>query len=118
MECPKCHSAVYDNRPKKLSGAFKPNAPDFKCSSKTCDWAQWPPKAGASPVQAPPPPNAPSASQAQGGLLSRDLLIQELFWDSFDSVLAGLAKRKLADWAKPETVAALTATQFIQRSKG
>jgi len=46
------------------------------------------------------------------------VLIQELFWDSFDAVLAGISKRKLVDAFKPEHLASLTATLFIQRSKG
>ena len=47
--CPKCGSPVYDNRPKKASGAYKRNAPDFVCSNKQCNggkdgkrWAVWP----------------------------------------------------------------------------
>lgn len=133
MQCVKCGGDVWDNRPKKLAGGMKPNGPDFACKNKeSCGWVQWPPKVGASPVQAPPPSYqqvmaprlaqseiaSPVAPQAQPAPSGRDVLIQELFWDSFDAVLEGVAKRKLADWAKPETIASLTATMFIQRSKG
>ena len=40
-----------------------------------------------------------------------------LFWDSFDKVLAGVQQRKLTDLFRPENLAALTATLYIQRSK-
>jgi len=33
---------VYDNRPKKAAGEYKPSAPDAKCSQ--CDWKLWPAK--------------------------------------------------------------------------
>src|SRR5690606_22830048 len=37
-----CGGPVWDNRPKKASGEFKPTAPDFKCRRKDCDGAIWP----------------------------------------------------------------------------
>ena len=46
MICPRCDSEVWDNRPKKASGQFKPNSPDFTCKDKECGWKQWPDKAG------------------------------------------------------------------------
>lgn len=117
MQCPKCGSDVYDNRPKKLSGAFKANAPDFKCQKKSCDWVQWPPK-----DQPPAPIVPPSAPQAQPGASSshfgRDAQIINLFWDSFDNVLEGIAKRRLVESFRSENIASLVATQFIQRVKG
>ena len=33
LECYLCGSKVYDNRPNKLSGQYKPKAPDFTCSN-------------------------------------------------------------------------------------
>lgn len=39
--CPECGSEMWDNRAKKASGAYKPNAPDFKCKAKGCDGAIW-----------------------------------------------------------------------------
>ena len=42
--CPECGGEMYDNRPEKLSGKFKPNSPDFKCKNKECAKAIWPPK--------------------------------------------------------------------------
>lgn len=47
-ECPTCNGQMWDNRPKKASGQFKPNAPDFACKDRSCGgklWpGQWPPK--------------------------------------------------------------------------
>jgi len=51
--CPVCGAAVYDNRPRKESGEWKQNAPDFSCSNRECTggkgkdgqprpWAAWP----------------------------------------------------------------------------
>jgi phage recombination protein Bet len=34
--CPKCSGQMWDNRPKKASGQYKPNAPDFACRDKNC----------------------------------------------------------------------------------
>ena len=119
MVCVKCGGEVWDNRQKKLDGGMKPNAPDFSCKNKDgCGWVQWPPKGKASSVATAAPIVPPSAPQAQGGPSPRDTLIQELFWDSFDTVLAGIAKRRLVDTFKPEHLASLTATLFIQRSRG
>ena len=126
MVCPKCGSNVYDNRNDKASGAKSFKWPDFKCQNKACDWAQWPPKqdAKAQPQWTPAPQPAPVLGQPSptatpsGGPSPRDTLIQELFWDSFDAVLAGIAKRRLVDTFKPEHLASLTATLFIQRSRG
>ena len=120
MQCPKCNGDVWDNRAKKAEGKFRPNAPDFSCRDKSCGWNSGFGKAGGIPIHPQAPIVAPSAPQPQNGpsVSPRDTLIQELFWDSFDAVLQGIAKRKLVDWAKPETVASLTATMFIQRSKG
>jgi hypothetical protein len=56
---------MWDNRPKKASGAMNVKAPDFKCKDKTagCEGVIWPPRSGgAKPrVQAasPPPPPPP-----------------------------------------------------------
>jgi len=113
MECPKCHSGVYDNRPKKLSGEFKPNAPDFKCQNKACDWKQWPPK---SPVAAVAPITPPTPPQAHGNG-SRDAQLVELYWRCFDDVLAGLKHRTLSPGFRDEQIAACVATLFIARSK-
>ena len=43
-ECPQCAGEMYDNRPQKKSGEFKPNSPDFKCRNKECGKAIWPEK--------------------------------------------------------------------------
>lgn len=44
-KCEKCGGAMWDNRPKKASGEFKPNSPDFACKDKTCKHAVWEEKA-------------------------------------------------------------------------
>jgi hypothetical protein len=111
MQCPKCQSNVYDNRADKASGAKSPKWPDFKCQSKTCDWAQWPPK--ATPANGPPPVVAPQAIGA-----SRDTYLIELYWDSFDRILAGLKSRALSTGFHDEQIAACVATLFIQRARG
>lgn len=37
MNCPKCNSAMWDNRTTKRN----PKAPDYKCKNKDCDGAIW-----------------------------------------------------------------------------
>jgi len=44
--CPECGGDMYDNRPQKKSGEFKPNSPDFKCKNKDCNKAIWPKREG------------------------------------------------------------------------
>ena len=115
--CPKCQGSVFDNRSKKLSGEFKPNAPDFACANKEgCGWKQWPPKVGATTVVSGGPIVPPSTTQSAPS--PRDTLILELFWDSFDRVLEGVAKRRLTDMFKPEQLCSLIATMYIQRARG
>lgn len=119
MVCVKCGGEVWDNRAKKASGEFSAKGPDFACKDKTgCGWVQWPPKGKA--AAAPTIPAAPQAPIVADPVAPspRDLLIQELFWDSFDAVLAGVKKRVLTDFFTSDDIAALTATLFIQRSKG
>jgi|TARA_B100001113_G_C21090156_1_gene613947 hypothetical protein len=37
LKCPLCDKKVFDNRPQKLSGEYKPKSPDFVCSNReTC----------------------------------------------------------------------------------
>ena len=111
-----------------------PKKPDFICPDANClndkgyRTGAWLPKgqrtftptsnaAVTPPAYVPPPaPGIAAAVQVQNA--GRDAQITALFWNCFDDVLEGIARRKLVDWAKPETIAALTATQFIQRSKG
>lgn len=42
--CPECGGEMWDNRPKKASGLFKKNSPDFKCKNADCGSVIWPPK--------------------------------------------------------------------------
>lgn len=42
--CPKCGGEMWDNRPKKAAGEFKPNSPDFKCKDSGCGHIIWPAK--------------------------------------------------------------------------
>ena len=44
MNCPKCNSEMWDNKPKKASGEFKSNSPDYKCRNASCGNVIWPPK--------------------------------------------------------------------------
>lgn len=44
MQCPICKGPVWDNRAKKASGAFKPEAPDYACKDKACEGRIWPEK--------------------------------------------------------------------------
>ena len=117
MVCPRCGKDCWDNRTKKMDDPKWAKAPDFSCKDKGCGWKSGLP---ATPAQAPTPVLAPPSpvSGPSGGPSPRDTLIQELFWDSFDAVLAGIAKRRLVDAFKSEHIASLTATMFIQRSKG
>jgi hypothetical protein len=39
--CPVCAGDMWDNRPKKLSGAVNPKAPDFGCKNKACTGRVW-----------------------------------------------------------------------------
>lgn len=118
MTCPKCSSEVYDNRADKASGAKSAKWPDFKCKSKSCDWAQWPGKAAmaVAPPFAPPavpqgPANGPVAPS------SRDTLLVELYLDSLDRVMAKLQREKLVELFRGDAIAAMAATLFIARSK-
>mgnify|MGYP005990289093 FL=1 len=37
LKCPLCDKKVFDNRPQKKSGEYKPKSPDFVCSNRdTC----------------------------------------------------------------------------------
>ena len=119
MVCPKCSKVMLDVRAEKSS----PKAPDFVCPDASClndkgyRTGAWLPKA-KSPVQA--PIARPEAPQPQSAPLvsPRDTLLIELYWDSFDRVLEGVAKRKLTDLFKPEHLCAAISTLYIQRARG
>jgi hypothetical protein len=67
--CPICGGAMWDNRPKKASGAMNVKAPDFKCRDKaSCEGVIWPPRSGgAKPrVQAASPPPPPPGDDDNG----------------------------------------------------
>ena len=130
MQCPKCGGDAWDNGPSKAQGKVKPNAPDYACKNKEgCGWKQWPekkspPQTGYAKEQAPKQPltERPAALRETGEALPwetdpRDERAVLLFWDCFDKVLEGVAKRKLTELFKPENLASLTATLYIQRSK-
>jgi len=55
--CPVCAGPMWDNRPKKLSGAVNPKAPDFGCKDKGCAGRIW--KAPAAPAPAAAPDDYP-----------------------------------------------------------
>lgn len=115
MNCPRCQKVMLDVRAEKTN----PKAPDFQCPDANClndkgyRTGAWLPKPKAAPAQSAPL----SAPQAQGVDPTRDAAIQELFWDSFDAVLAGIKKRALTDLFHGDQICSLTATMFIQRSK-
>lgn len=55
--CPTCGGKMWDNRPRKAEGTMNAKAPDFKCRSKECGGAIWPPRSSSrSTPPAPPPP--------------------------------------------------------------
>ena len=67
--CPICGGAMWDNRPKKASGAMNVKAPDFKCRDKaSCEGVIWPLcSGGAKPrVQAASPPPPPPGDDDNG----------------------------------------------------
>lgn len=60
--CPKCNGRMWDNRTERDGSPKKnPKAPDFKCRSKECDGAIWPPRQPRTParVEAAPVPDGP-----------------------------------------------------------
>jgi hypothetical protein len=116
IQCPKCGSALYDNRADKASGVKSPKWPDLKCQNKACDFAQWPPKVKASPIATPFVP--PVVPQAHGGANGRDAALVALYWACFDEVMEGVARRKLTDLFRPEHLCAAISTLYIQRAKG
>ena len=119
MQCVKCGGDVWDNRQKKVAGQMKPNAPDFSCKDKDgCGWVQWPPKTKASSVGTSAPIAPPSAPQAQSGAPgSQQARLTTLYWECFDEILAGIAKRKLTDLFKAENYPAMVSTLYIQLAK-
>ena len=39
--CPVCGGRQWDNRPRKLAGSYKSNAPDTRCRNRDCDGCIW-----------------------------------------------------------------------------
>lgn len=39
--CPTCGGPQWDNRPRKLAGSYKSNAPDTRCKDRGCDGCVW-----------------------------------------------------------------------------
>jgi hypothetical protein len=121
MQCPKCNGEVWDNRQKKVSGEFKANAPDFACKNKAgCGWNSYPAKdapPAASAYQQPVPAAMAPVMTAPAVNATQDAIRLQLFWDSFDSVLENLARRKVTDLFKSENICNLVATLYIGRTK-
>src|SRR6267378_1791436 len=117
MNCPRCGKVMLDVRAEKQN----PKAPDFQCPDASCvndkgfRTGAWLPKG-----KAPTAPSAPrSSAPANGPVVSlRDTALIELYWDSFDRVLAGLKSRTLSPGFRDDVIAACCATLFIQRAKG
>jgi hypothetical protein len=43
VHCPKCNSALWDNRAQKQSDPSRSKWPDYACKDKaSCQWAVWP----------------------------------------------------------------------------
>ena len=121
MLCPKCSKEMLDVRAQKT----KPTQPDFQCPDANClndkgfRTGAWLPKGKGSnpaPIVAPSPPSGPI--QTIVGPSPRDTMLIELYWDSFDRVLAGLKSRTLSPGFRDEQIAACVATLFIQRARG
>ena len=53
--CPVCSGEMWDNRPKKASGAVNPKAPDFGCKNKACSGRVW--KVSDKPAEPMPTPD-------------------------------------------------------------
>lgn len=118
MQCPKCNSDVWDNRQKKASGQFKANAPDFSCKNKSqCGWTSYPERGAAVAPQPhiPPQPVAPFVAPSP---VDNDAKIVALYWNCLDTIMAGVAQRKLTEYFKSENIVAMTAALYIQRAKG
>ncbi len=64
--CPTCGSGIIDQRVTKT----KPNQPDYKCSSRSCDWAIWPPKGKAAAVVRPAAPQPVEYGNLPGVLMA------------------------------------------------
>jgi len=131
MECPSCKGLMLDMRATKVG-----KQPDYTCANPACVndkgyrtgvWLRRGPQplvTGYAKEQAPKQPltERPAALRETGDALPwetdpRDERAVLLFWDCFDKVLEGVARRKLTDLFKPENLASLTATLYIQRSK-
>ena len=128
MNCPDCGGEMWDNRPKKASGDYKPNAPDFSCKDKDgCGKKVWLDKKGAKTKAAPaeaaedmrtPEPKPVPAKTAA----ARDTELQTIFAHTLHGVLKLANAQNAAVGADGinltgEHVASLTATLFIARSK-
>jgi hypothetical protein len=99
-----------------------PKAPDFQCPDANClndkgyRTGAWLPK-GRAPATTFDTGRTSAIAGPSGGMdVSADALRLELFWDSFDSVMHNIAKRKLTDMFKPENICNLVATLYIGRT--
>jgi len=119
MNCPRCQKVMLDVRAEKSN----PKAPDFQCPDANClndkgyRTGAWLPK-GKAPTapSVPRPASAPTNGPVGAG--ARDAVLIELYWDSFDRVLAGLKSRTLSPGFRDEQIAACVATLYIQRARG
>lgn len=119
MLCPRCSKEMLDVRAMKSN----PKAPDFQCPDAACvNDKGFRTGAWLSKGKAPAPPSAPRPPSASAngpvGPSPRDTMLIELYWDSFDRILAGLKSRTLSPGFRDEQIAACVATLFIQRARG
>jgi hypothetical protein len=120
MNCPKCGKVMLDIRAQKQN----PKAPDFQCPDANClndkgyRTGAWLPKQKAGPAPFQQTHAAPPAAAVVGAPSPRDTYLIELYWDSFDRVLAGLKSRSLSAGFNDQQIAACVATLYIQRARG
>lgn len=130
VSCPKCGSAMFDNRLSKRN----PKAPDFKCRDKSCDGVIWPPRGKQPPKEI--PGNAPwedeqeaaerqyvssAKAQTHGELVTQKLNDLMGVYDLCFSHAQHLAKRAAGPdvVVTIEGISAIAATIFISaKEKG
>lgn len=114
MICPDCGSDCYDNRPKKESGKYKANAPDYACKDKDgCGKRIWLEKKSAGGSR------GGSTGASRGPALPFPQLCNR-----YDKCVAHIVKLTAPALVKQgytvttSDVAAMAATLYIQANKG
>lgn len=136
VACPKCGGRTWDNR----EGKKNPKAPDFKCRDRSCDGVIWPPKnttwagkpsaqtiaanpqpsgkqpfsIGTLPIDEPPDPIRAELERGEGWAELRQKYGECLTF-VIDNVVPVLNRSEIG--TDPASVAAITATLYIERNK-